>query len=261
MINLAEAEARVSIFKLSAVEMAATHLGSFQHASLSAPNSVVAISESEYLITNNHFFSRRKSAILPLLETYLGVPGGSIVYVDMKPTLIKDAPVIETIGRLGFANGIALFNDSTVAVASSSMASVTLYSIGKERYRGPPKLMHYQTIKVPLHPDNLSVDGNGKLLIAGHPHAPSMEKLAKNSARCNSVGNESKKGCDRIKAPSMISEWSERDRFKTLYAGIDYDSSSTALRDVDRQIGMAVGLYAKGMMVWDASVVWTHVEY
>lgn len=249
VLNLASAGSRVEMFKLVVAETAATFVRTLAHPALSAPNSVAAISEAEYFITNDHYFSARSSAILSALETYLGIPGGSIVYVKYDPSAMNKPPIVQTLARLNFANGVALLNASTVAVASSSLASVTLYTIDKTNDGPGPRLSKSRTIQVPFHADNLSVDSNGKLLIAGHPHAPSMEEVAKNAARCDKPDDAPKEHCDH-KAPSGIAEWSEQEGLKMLYTGFDFQSSTTALRDVSRRIGMVVGLYANGVMTW-----------
>ena len=243
-------DSQIESYKLSIENVSATFQLVFQHPLLPNPNSIAALSTTEYLITNDHYFRRRDGSLLPLLETYLGIPGGSIVYFAYDPDLPDGEKVtVKTLARLPFANGIAMLNASTVAVASSSDASVTLYTIKRLEGEKTPKLSVYRTINVSFHPDNLSVDGDGKLLITGHPHAPSLEKLAKNNGRCHSVQNKTKANCD-IRAPSWIVEWSEGDGLQTLYTGIKYGSSTTAMRDVQRRLGLAVGLYAKGVLTW-----------
>lgn len=86
--------------------------------------------------------------------------------------------------------------------------------------------------------------------VAGHPHAPTLEKFAKNSARCNGLGKENQEGCD-VKGLSWISAWNEEDGLKTLYAGADFASATTAVRDTKRKIGFATGLYERGILTWD----------
>ena len=251
IINLASSASRIETFKLFAFEAAASFVRTVEHPQLSAPNSVVAISPTEYLITNDHYFSARSGSALTSLETYIGISGGSIVYVKYDESAANKPSVVKSLARLNFANGIALLNETTVAVASSGLASVSLYAMSKANGELTPKLTYYRAVNVPFHADNLSVDGNSKLLIAGHPHAPSMKEVAKNAARCNSESDQQKEHCD-YQAPSGIAEWSEQAGLMTLYLGFDYQSSSTALRDGGRQFGLATGLYAKGLMTWQA---------
>jgi arylesterase/paraoxonase len=37
---------------------------------------------------------------------------------------------------------------------------------------------------------------------------------------------------------------------RDLYAGMEYGGSTTAVRDVARNVGIVTGLYEKGIMVW-----------
>lgn len=249
VVNHARASSRIEMFQLFAGETSAAHIRSLEHPLLAAPNSVLAISENELMITNDHHFSQRNGPVMSVLETYSGLPGGSVTYVKYDPKSTSRPIVVQILTRLNFANGIILLNASTIAVASSGLASVTLYTIETAGGEVAPRLAHYRTIRIPFHADNLSVDDSGKLLIAGHPHAPSLEELAKNSARCNGIEDQSSGKCDH-KAPSAIAEWSEQGGLVSLYLGLDYQSSTTALRDLDRNIGIAVGLYEKGILTW-----------
>ena len=86
--------------------------------------------------------------------------------------------------------------------------------------------------------------------VAGHPHGPTLEKFARNSARCNAPRKEDKVACD-VKGLSWIADWSEEDGLKTLYVGSDFATATTAVRDIKREIGFAVGLYERGILKWD----------
>lgn len=204
----------------------------------------------ELLVTNDHFFRRRFYPLLAVLETYLAFRGGNVVHLDLNNPLSLGISEANTLINVPFANGITRLNDSTIAVASSSMNAVFLYtltrSISKPRL---PKLSQIRTIALAFHPDNLSVDGDGKLLISGHPHSPTLGKVSKSSALCNSDTTMGKESCE--KGLSWVAEWSESDGLKTLFAGDEYGTSATAVRDVGRKIGVVAGLYAKGLYMWE----------
>ena len=248
--NHARSNSRIEIFKLFSQESAATHVRTLDHPLLAAPNAIAALSESEIIVTNDHYFLHRNQPLLALLETYLGAPGGSVVYVDLGPDAAKLVPRMELLARMPFANGMVILNATALAVASSSTTSVRLYSIERGSETQAPRLKHTRTVPVPFLPDNLSVDVNGKLLIAGHPHGPTLEKVAKNSARWNAPGAKGKEGCD-FRGLSGIAEWTEEDGLRMLFVGDEFATSSTAVRDVDRQIGVATGLYERGVLVWN----------
>lgn len=234
------------MFKLFSSEKVATHIGTIRHSLIAAPNAVTAISAKELFVTNDHRFIAEKHPMLTKLETGFGYAGGSVVHIDLKS--IRE-PKVHTLSKIPFANGIVQLDSSALAVASSSMNEVYIYDIARPSDSGPPSLTKRNTIQVSFHPDNLRVDQNGKLLIAGHPHALTMEKVAVNAARCNDPNDKVKQGC--VKGLSWIAEWSEKDGLRDLYVGDDFGTSSTAVRDVERKIGFAVGLYERGIMVWD----------
>jgi hypothetical protein len=159
---------------------------------------------------------------------------------------------VTLLARIPFANGIAQLNDSVLAVSSSSTGAVRLYSIIQSEAGRAPELAYLSQILVPFLPDNLSLTSSGKLLIAGHPHAPSLEILAKNNGQC--VGGSGKDGalaelCQKSRL-SWVMEWSAEDGVKDLYAGRGFGSSTTAVRDEKRGVGIATGLYQKGLLVW-----------
>lgn len=246
VINLPPSGPCIEMFKLFPAERAATHTGTIKHHLLAAPNSIAAINGHELFVTNDHYFMAKDNPKLALLETYLGVPGGSVVHVDLRSIL---EPKVSSLARVPFANGLVELNSSALAVASSSMNSVYIYGVERQSDGGAPNLTKRETIRVPFHADNLSVDGNGKLLIAGHPHGPTLEKIARSSARCNSPGSPNTQGCET--GLSWVAEWSEAGGLRNLYVGDGFGTSSTAVRDVGRKVGFATGLYGRGLLTWD----------
>jgi arylesterase/paraoxonase len=99
-------------------------------------------------------------------------------------------------------------------------------------------------------PDNLSVDGNGKLLVSGHPHPFSMAAFAKSRDACHSgVGTEKEKAC-ALRAATGVAEWTEKEGLKVLWMSEEFATGSTAVRDVGRGVGIVSGLYDKGLLVW-----------
>ncbi|KAI5924003.1 putative paraoxonase [Camillea tinctor] len=242
----------IEVFKLDLAAYTARHLGSIQHPLIHGPNSIALINGHELYVTNNNHFLVKDNPILNKLETYLGLPLGTVVHVDFS-SFIADPrgghPVQATVAaRLAFANGIELLNSTTVAVASTSRASVYLYTISPE---SPAKLAYATQIHVPFLVDNLSVASDGRLMMAGHPHMPSLVKFTKSRHVCNGSPEETKPDyCADPGAPSWAAEWTEEGGLKNLYVGTEYPSSATIARDVKRGMGILSGLYAKGIMVW-----------
>jgi arylesterase/paraoxonase len=149
--------------------------------------------------------------------------------------------------RVPFANGIAMLNSTTVAVASSAKMGVNFYTFSPDTI----KLHFRKFIRAPSSVDNLSVDASGKLLMAGHPFAPGLMKVSKARAKCNMQGSEDEKQACECTAASFVAEWSEVGGLKTLYKnnGQEFCSSSTFARDVGRGVGIITGLYDRGILV------------
>ncbi|KAI1291566.1 putative paraoxonase [Xylaria venustula] len=249
----------IEIFKLDLETYTATHLRTVQHPLIHTPNSIALINEHEFYVTNDHYFPIRSHPILAQLETNLGLPGGSVVHVDIAPTLADPAApahVTVVVPRLSFANGIELLNATTAAVSSSSRASVHFFTITQSEGTAAPRFTHASELRVPFAPDNLSVSRDGALLIAGHPHVPSLAKFAKTRHVCNSpdelAGADAgvRETCSSLAAPSWAARWTQEGGVENLYVDTEYPSSATVARDSDRKIGIISGLYAKGILVW-----------
>lgn len=246
--NHAHSGSKVELYKLDVDEGTAVLTDTLEDAKLATPNSIAAISSDEFFVTNDHYFKVRDNLPLAKFETYAGLPFGSVAHVKL---IDEEAPQITTLARLPFANGITFLNDSSVAVASSTTASIWIYSFIEARFLGGtvPSLMLSKKIPLSFVPDNISTDSNGKLLIAGHPHAPSLEKIAKNNRFCHTAAVDAEK-C-QLNRLSWVAEWSEETGVKNLYVGDEYGPSSTATRDVSKKIGFVTGLYERGVLVWN----------
>lgn len=236
---------RIEKFKLDMGKLVATHMDTIRHPLLLGPNSILALSGDELFVTNDHYFTIEKSRLLAQIETYLSLPLGPIVYVDLRSGGV-DAHVA---ARVPFANGIEALNSSTIAVASTTRSSVLLYALNDGG-----RLEYQSEVRLPFMPDNLSSAG-GKLLIAGHAHFPTLAQFTKTRHVCNDpvelarATPEMKEHCKSATATSWVSEWSELEGLKHVYVGVDYPSSSTFLKDPERNLGIITGLYAKGIMV------------
>ena len=153
----------------------------------------------------------------------------------------------------GFANGISFLNSSAVAVASSTTAAVWIYSIVEASGAdgAAPTLLLSKKVPVPFAPDNISTDRDGKLLIAGHPHAALLDNVAKTNHKYDldglTGGLDAK---DRPRAPSWVSEWdgNANGTLRHLYVSSEYGTSTSVVRDVKRGVGFVVGLYEKGIL-------------
>ncbi|KAL6236257.1 hypothetical protein BDW75DRAFT_117360 [Aspergillus navahoensis] len=237
---------RVDIFVLDTEGKVpvARHVRSIIHPLLPGPNSIVVLSDHELYVTNDHYFLRRERPFLSLLETYAGIPGGTVVYVNLGKD--KEPVEVRTVARGPFANGVTLLNETTVAVAFSAAAEVRLYR------RLPDNGLEFlEAIKMPLLPDNLSTDKDGALLIAGHPHPPSLEKTVHKRRDCIDANGVVPQECWKSTAPSWVARWTEAKGVENLYVTAkEFGSSATAAKDAQRNVGIVAGLYENGILVW-----------
>ncbi|KAH8601845.1 hypothetical protein B0O99DRAFT_607577 [Bisporella sp. PMI_857] len=247
---------RIDMFKLDLQTLTARHIRSIHHPAIHAPNSIVVVNDHEFYVTNDHYFLMARSRFLQYVETYLSIPGGSVIHVDISPNGQSDsddhAVKATTVARVPFANGIELLNRTTLAVASTSQASVYLYSSDGAN---PPTLRYLSQITLPCLVDNLSVSGTGTLLMAGHPHAPSTTKFAKTRHICNSPADlaqaepQMQKYCETGQATSCVLEWSEANGVKPVYVGTEFPTSATAVQDIKSNTVIVTGLYSHGLLV------------
>lgn len=254
--NHAKAGARIEMFHLNLDKLLATHTGTIQHPLIHGPNSIALVNSKEFYVSNDHYFLAKTSILLAKSETILGLPLGTVVHVKLSEG--KDSSKVEqakVVARVAFANGVEILNSTTVAVASTSRSAVYLYEHHKDG-----SLTYKSSIRVPFLPDNLSLHG-GKLIIAGHPHLPSLSKFTFTRHICNDpkelvkASGDMKEYCKagesgQGQATSWVAEWTEKDGVKSLYAGTEYPTSATAARDAERGVGIISGLYAKGILVW-----------
>ena len=252
VVNVTPDGVGIEIFKLQASDRKASHIRTLSHSLISTPNSIAAYNNSHFFATNDHYYQKGVNPYLSTLETYLALPGGNVVHGD-RPRRYKpdgDDIAVKVLDNLAFANGVTFLNSTTLAVASCGRQTVNLYNIVTDLESDHPTLELIHRIEMPFLVDNVKSDKRGTLLMAGHPHPPTTEHFAANAAQCNAPGGADGEGCDE-KGLSWISQWSEKRGLEHLYAGDDYPTSCSAQKYVDRGLGMAVGLYAKGVLTWE----------
>jgi len=240
-----------------------------------APNSIRLTSRTSFYMTQDHFFTRRLpwplAPFLPLMETYLSLPTGVVNHVQFSDTSSDIAgagptdPLI-TWSALGipFANGIGLSPDGEeVAVASSNMNALYLY----DRDRSTHALKHRETLELPFAADNVDYTHGGDILIAGHPHFPSLVSVAWNGTKVTrspswvlevsrvkpGSGGSGAKGAGE-KAPYSAYERADMPdgyEMRTLYQsdGSHFQSSTTGAWDAASKTLYVTGLYQEGLLI------------
>lgn len=249
----------VEMFKLDLAALTLTHQHSIRHPLIRGPNSIALINDHEFYVTNDHHFLVAEHPTLHRLETYLALPLGTLVHVDISRLLKDPTATVDAaeVAQVAFANGVELLNETTLAVASTSTASIQLYTIARGVDSSVhPQLASHSRIVLPFMPDNLSKSSDGALVVAGHPHAPTLTKYVGARHTCNSpdayaqADDAARAYCASGRAGSWAAEWTEAGGLQNLYVGTDYPTSATCVRDKQRKTGIIAGLYAKGLLVW-----------
>lgn len=240
-----------------------------------APNSIALTSNSSFFVTNDHLLTRRLPSILgktlPLVETLLALPFGTIAHVSILNEAVPGAAVIRhTFPYIGvpFPNGVSLSPDGqTLAVASSSLAQVYFFQrtpAANVTVRETLKFLH--TVQTPFAPDNVAYTEDGRLVAAGHTYYPALLKVAANktgvhapswvaeiSPRSAATGSGDASAFD-LKAPlpaGSRARLSKTHSLATLYQGDGsrFSGSTTGLHDTRTGKLFVTGLYEEGLLV------------
>jgi hypothetical protein len=235
------------------------HVKQVYHPMFWAPNSVAALSHQEFFLSIDHWFKRDGlwpwKLFMPVVESALMMPLGMVEHVQFGPIGIN--VTVPAIG-VPFANGLALSKDgSKLAVASTSACKVKIYDV---KPGGGLKLK--DTISLPFSPDNMGYEQDGSLMVAGHPHFPSIVRYSKRKQAISPSWVVSIS--DRIQSPQddtdlqapygVYNRTSMHDKYtmKTLYQsdGSEWSASSTALWSSSKQDKLLIsGLYSEGILV------------
>ncbi|RXW24265.1 hypothetical protein EST38_g1571 [Candolleomyces aberdarensis] len=247
----------------------AKHVRTISSSYFVSPNSVALTSPDSFYVTNDHLITRRWpiiGPIVPLLESVFGLPLAFISHVTLKsPSAEASTSEIEShtfaANFIPFPNGISLSsNGRQVAVASSSLGRVFFYSRDPATNVLTPQ--NDKTVTLPFCPDNVRfTEGEfeeEELLVAGHPHFPSLIILAKNVTGATSGSwivsiipstNKDQRSFDTQAAVSASQFVSAGPGYtlKTLFQSNGekggFVSSSTGIRDPDTGALYVSGLY------------------
>ncbi|KAK6949344.1 hypothetical protein Daesc_009419 [Daldinia eschscholtzii] len=250
----------IELFKLDFGTFTATHFRTIQHPLFRSPNAIALLNSHEFLVTNDHHFLMENSRILSMVETLLGLPLATVLHVDISPLLEDPATPakVDTVARLAFPNGIEIVNETTVAIASTTGTAVYLYDIAipASTNTTSPTLTYKSKVNFPFWVDNIQISGDGTLFAAGHPHPATLSKYASSRHGCGSpeilaaADASFQEYCRNAQGFSGVSKWTESGGVEHIYFDDKYPTSSTAVFDSKRKVGIITGLYAKGILVW-----------
>lgn len=143
-----------------------SHRASVSGDLMSSPNDVLPVAPRKFYVTNDHGNS---STFGKAVEDYLQLARAYVLYYDGN-TFRKVA------NGLKYANGINMGKDGkTVYVASTTGHGIYLY----DRNPGNGSLVLKRAINLGTGPDNIEVDGKGRLWIGAHPKLLTFVKYAK----------------------------------------------------------------------------------
>ena len=276
VVNHARARTTIEQFALDpARPAAARYVRTLRSPYFVSPNAIALTSPTSFYVSNDHLLTRRLpnpiGHVAPLVETVAGLPLSWVAHVSIHANNdADDFTLSHTFAAFGipFANGIALSpSRAHLAVASTSLGLVYIYA----RDDTTASLVFSHSVPVPFFADNVAYDDDGALIVAGHPHFPSLIDVAANktgatapswavslaplsdTTRFASDEDARARAYDE-RAPLSASAFVPAVTthvVKTLFQsdGSVFGSSTTTLRDVRTGAIYVAGLYEQGMLV------------
>lgn len=193
MINHQPPDHFVEIFEFANNNL--VHLETVSGDLMISPNDVAAVGPRQFYFTNDHGSAYNSGK---QMEDFLRLSCSNIIYCDGK-SMRKAA------GDLSYANGIwATADGKTIYAASTIGKKFHVY----DREGATGSLKQVSELYLDTGADNIDVDANGKIRIAGHPKLLSFMKHAKDRTK---------------KAPSQILEVFKSDSDKYSFREIYYN--------------------------------------
>jgi hypothetical protein len=278
VINHARERTVIEQFTLSpSSPTTAIWVRTLSHKYFISPNSLALTSPTSFYVSNDHLMTRRLpnplGHILPMVETLLFLPLSWLAHVSLESDPASSTPTLKhTLVDFGvaFANGVALSPDGKqVALASTTLSQIQFYS----RDPSTNSITNTHTVPLPFNVDNISFDDDGSLIVAGHPHFPSLIGVAANKTGAVSPSwvmaiSPRAKAEQEVGSPSLGLPPKEYDlqapisaasrvpaalshEAQTLFQsnGTGFSSSSTGLRDAKTGALYVTGLYEDGLLV------------
>ncbi|HLO43476.1 MAG TPA: SMP-30/gluconolactonase/LRE family protein [Leadbetterella sp.] len=135
-----------------------------------SPNDILAVSEDQFFVTNDHGSRTKWKALLADLTR---IPTGNVVFYDGNTSKIVSE-------KLTYPNGIALSKDGkTIYVASTLEKSISVFE--PQTQTNQLKLVDYFSTTYP--PDNIEINKSGNLLVGCHPKLFAFMAHRKNAAK------------------------------------------------------------------------------
>ena len=158
------------IVKFEIIGDSLNYLSKFSSTEFVSPNDILAISENQFFLTNDHD-SRVKWKVL--IFDFLRIPTGNVVYYDGTTT----KKVTE---KLIYPNGIVISKDgSKIYVTSTLDKSIHIFE--PQTQTNQLKSLDYFPTAYP--PDNIEINREGNLIVGCHPKLFSFMAYRKNGSK------------------------------------------------------------------------------
>lgn len=280
VVNHARARTVIEQFTISPLDPStARHVRTISTWQFISPNALALTSPDSFYVTNDHLLTRRIPVIghvVALLESVLAIPLGFVSHVTLNPvnsgseshySTSASTPIIKThqlvYPFVSFPNGISLSpSGDEVALGSSSLNRLFILA----RDPATNALTTKTKIPTPYCVDNVRHTDGGSVIVAGHPHFPSLIKVSKGAELKagswvmevkESSGKNLREEEDAFDTQAVLSaarkvrlgkEWEMTTLFQSNGSG--FDSSSTGMVDPHSGLLFITGLYAEnGMLV------------
>ena len=136
---------------------ALAHLESFSEPRLTSPNNVAAVGPRAFYVTND--VKAGRDSMLGNFRFLTRAASGAVLFTDGTAWRVAA-------DGLRFANGVAVSSDGRrLYAAETAGEAVRIY----ERNPGSGALRALQTIETPFAPDNITIDAEGAVWVAGLP--------------------------------------------------------------------------------------------
>jgi arylesterase/paraoxonase len=168
VINNQISKNTVELFKIESNFL--RHINSYYGKLMSSPNDVVGDEIDKFYVTNDHGNTSEKGKII---EDYLRMPYSYVLYYDGS----KFSKAHE---GLVYANGIQMSNDGTKLFVSHTIGH-EIFVLERKKSNG--MLIHKKTIAIDSGLDNIDVDENDVIWVAGHPKLFGFIAHAKDSTQ------------------------------------------------------------------------------
>ncbi|KAJ8072534.1 hypothetical protein AAF712_009361 [Marasmius tenuissimus] len=149
-----------------------------------SPNSLALTSPTSFFVSNDHFITRRLPVIgkfVPLIETLLALPFSFVSHVSLDGQTESGASEVQhsvVAPFISFSNGVAVSpSGSQLAIASTVVGQVFIYNVTQSPSSTKPTLTHLHTVQLPFSVDNLAWTSPSEIVVAGHPHFPTLLKF------------------------------------------------------------------------------------